>query len=80
MINQKNMPRKNEVQLAPTLQHQIEAAMGILARYHWDKYSIIVTDFSRSSEFIDAAYSYQDESVYNKTYYSCQNYFEINDR
>jgi hypothetical protein len=47
-------PRENEIQLAPTLYHQAEVLMAILARYEWIKYSIIVTDFYGSEDFLRA--------------------------
>ena len=43
-----NRPSLNQIQLAPTLYHQVEAVMGLMARYEWFKYSIIVTDHSGS--------------------------------
>ena len=58
---QTSHPRNNEIQLSPTLNHQFEAAMGILARYRWFKYSIVITDFSSNAgEFLDAAHSFED--------------------
>ena len=48
--------------MSPTLYHQAEAIMGILARYEWWKYSIILTGFSGSDEFLKAAERLQ----YNK--------------
>jgi hypothetical protein len=62
----KNQPRQNEIQLAPTLHHQAEAMMNLLAHYEWFKFSIIVTDFSGSSEFIRAVESFQNGKIKNK--------------
>ncbi len=45
--------------MSPTLYHQAEAIMGLLARYEWFKYSIILTDVSGSEEFLKAADSLQ---------------------
>ena len=56
---QKSYPRSNEIQLAPTLQHQAEAIMSLLSRYEWYKYSIIVTDYAGSREFIKSAEYFQ---------------------
>ncbi len=52
--------RDNEIQMSPTLYHQAEAILGILARYEWWKYSIIVTGFSGSEEFLKAAENLTD--------------------
>ena len=54
-----NRLRENEIQMSPTLYHQAEAIMGLLSRYEWQKYSIILTDFSGSEEFLKAADSFQ---------------------
>ena len=64
----KNLPRKTEIQLVPTLYHQAEAIIGLLDRYEWYKYSIIVTDFSGSNEIINAAKEFQTSNFLNKTY------------
>ncbi|RNA20690.1 glutamate receptor NMDA 2B isoform X1 [Brachionus plicatilis] len=55
----KNRPRKNEIQLAPTMYHQVEAMMSLMVRYEWQKYSIIATDYSGSHEFLRAAENLQ---------------------
>ncbi|CAF0742170.1 unnamed protein product [Brachionus calyciflorus] len=58
-----NRPRKNEIQLAPTMYHQIEAMMSLMARYEWFKYSVIVTDYSGSHEFLRAAENLQNSHL-----------------
>ncbi len=65
----KNILKKNEIQLAPTLQHQAEAIIGILARYDWYRFSIVVTDFDTvSMEFLNVADRFMNRSAYNKRY------------
>lgn len=61
-----NRPRSNQIQLAPTLYHQVEAMMSLMARYEWFKYSIIVTDYSGSGEFLRAAESLQTSHISNQ--------------
>jgi hypothetical protein len=48
--------------------HQSEAMMSLLARYQWFKYSIIVTDFSGSNEFIKAAETLQNNNVLKQNF------------
>lgn len=62
-----NRPKSNQIQLAPTLYHQVEAMLGLMARYEWSKYSIIVTDHSGSDEFLKAAENLQTGHVSHKT-------------
>ena len=58
-----NNPRSNEIQLAPTFYHQAEAIMSLLSRYEWYKYSIIVTDYAGSREFIKSAEFFQNNHI-----------------
>lgn len=56
----------------------MEAIMGILARYQWYRYSIIVTDFDNElTEFLEAAEKFEKISTYNKTYAILFNTFLI---
>jgi hypothetical protein len=69
-----NRPRKNEIQLAPTMNHQAEAMMHLLARYEWLKFSIIVTDTAGSREFLRAAEYFQFNLGNNRqfeNFFSC---------
>jgi len=66
-LKKKNTPRKTEIQLVATLNHQAEAIMSLLDRYEWYKYSLIVTDFSGSNQFVNAAEEFQTSNFLNKT-------------
>ena len=55
----KNRLRDNEIQMSPTLYHQAEVIMSILSRYEWFKYSIILTSFYGSDDFLKATESLQ---------------------
>lgn len=63
-----NRPRKNEIQLAPTMYHQAEALMHLLARYDWYKFSVIISDNSGWNEFLRSL-EYFETSLGIKQYF-----------
>ncbi|XP_023326378.1 glutamate receptor ionotropic, NMDA 2B isoform X2 [Eurytemora carolleeae] len=49
------------VQLAPSLEHQVEAMLALLIRYNWQQFSVVTSDIAGHDDFIQAV---RDKVVY----------------
>ena len=43
-----------QLQLAPSLEHQVAAMLSILARYNWQQFSVVTSEIAGHDDFIQA--------------------------
>ena len=43
-----------QLQLAPSLEHQVAAMLAILARYNWQQFSIVTSEIAGHDDFVQA--------------------------
>ena len=53
-----------QLQLAPSLEHQVAAMLSILARYNWQQFSIVTSEIAGHDDFVQAV---RDRVAYMKS-------------
>ena len=53
-----------QLQLAPSLEHQVAAMLSILARYNWRQFSVVTSEIAGHDDFIQAV---RDRVAYMKS-------------
>ena len=43
-----------QLQLAPSLEHQVAAMLSILARYNWQQFSVVTSEIAGHDDFVQA--------------------------
>ena len=43
-----------QLQLAPSLEHQVAAMLSILARYNWRQFSVVTSEIAGHDDFVQA--------------------------